>query len=148
MVLVRLNYALDLRYGVLHDLAQRIWSGQAVDLTNGYFNCIWQGDANDCIVRCLGLAASPPLALNLTGPDVLSIRAVATRLAELMAKSVQFTGRESGLALLNNPARACRLLQAPPTPLEQAMRWTAHWVMRGGASLNKPTHFEVRDGQY
>ncbi len=148
MVLMRLNYACDLRYGVLHDLAQSVWSGEAVDLTTGYFNCIWQGDANDCIVRSLGLATSPPLALNLTGPGVLSIRAVATRLAELMGKSVKFTGLESGLALLNNPARACELLGAPPTPLEQTMRWTAHWVMRGGASLNKPTHFAVRDGQY
>jgi nucleoside-diphosphate-sugar epimerase len=148
MVFMRLNYALDLRYGVLHDLAQRVWSGEPVDLTNGYFNCIWQGDANDCIVRSLGLAASPPLALNLTGPDVLSVRAVAARLAELMGKSVKFTGIESGLALLNNPAQACKLLGPPPTPLESAMRWTANWVMQGGASLNKPTHFEVGDGRY
>ena len=148
MVLVRLNYALDLRYGVLHDLAQRVWSGEAVDLANGHFNCIWQGDANDSILRSLGLAASPPLALNLTGPDIRSVRAVATRLAELMGKSAKFTGTESGLALLSNPARACKLLGPPPTPLEDALRWTAHWVMRGGASLHKLTHFEVRDGKY
>jgi nucleoside-diphosphate-sugar epimerase len=148
MVLVRLNYALDLRYGVLHDLAQRVRSGEAVDLTNGYFNCIWQGDANDCILRSLGLAASPPLVLNLTGPDLLSVRAVASRLAELMGKSARFTGVESALALLNRTARACQLLGPPPTPLEAAMRWTAHWVMRAGASLNKPTHFEVSDGGY
>jgi nucleoside-diphosphate-sugar epimerase len=107
MVLVRLNYALDLRYGVLHDLAQKVWSGEAVNLTNGYFNCIWQGDANNHILRSLGLAACPPLALNLTGPDILSVRAVATRLAELMGRSANFTGVESDLALLNNPSRAC-----------------------------------------
>jgi len=148
MVLLRLNYAFDLRYGVLHDLARRVWSGEAADLTSGYFNCIWQGDANDCILRSLDLTASPPLPLNLTGPEILSIRAVATRLAELMGKSVKFTGVESGLALLNNPARACKLLGPPPTPLELAMRWTAHWVMHGGASLNKPTHFDVCDGRY
>jgi nucleoside-diphosphate-sugar epimerase len=148
MVLVRLNYALDLRYGVLHDLAQKVRSGEAVDLTNGYFNCIWQGYANDCVVQSLGLATSPPLALNLTGPDILSVRAVATRLAELMGKTVEFTGIESGLGLLSNPAQACRLLGPPPTPLEPVLRWTAHWMMRGGASLNKPTHFEVRDGRY
>ena len=76
MALVRLNYAVDLRYGVLHDLPQKVWAGEAVDLTNGYFNCIWQGDANDCILRSLDLAACPPLALNLTGPEVLSVRAV------------------------------------------------------------------------
>jgi nucleoside-diphosphate-sugar epimerase len=99
-------------------------------------------------LRSLGLAASPRFALNLTGPDILSVRAVATRLAELLGKSAKFTGIESGLALLNNPAQACRLLGPPPTPLESAMRWTAHWVKRGGASLNKPTHFEVGDGRY
>jgi nucleoside-diphosphate-sugar epimerase len=148
MVLVRLNYAVELRYGVLHDLAQRVWAGEPVYLTGGYFNCIWQGDANECVLRALGLAASPPLALNLTGPDVLSVRAVATRLGELMGKPARFTGTESDLALLNNPTRACELLGSPPTPLEDALRWTAHWVMRGGASLNKPTHFEVRDGKY
>jgi nucleoside-diphosphate-sugar epimerase len=148
MVLVRLNYALDLRYGVLHDLAQKVWSGDAVDLSNGYFNCIWQGDANDCILRSLSLAASPPLTLNLTGPDILSVRAVATRLAEIMRKPARFTSIEAGLAQLSNPARACKLLGPPPTALEPAMRWTAHWVMRGGASLNKPTHFEVSDGKY
>jgi nucleoside-diphosphate-sugar epimerase len=148
MVLVRLNYALDLRYGVLHDLARKVWSGEPVDVTNSYFNCIWQGDANDCILRSLGLAASPPLALNLTGPDVLSVRAVATRLAEMMGKPANFSGIESGLALLNNPARTCKLLGPPPTALEPVMRWTAHWVMRGGASLNKPTHFETSDGKY
>jgi hypothetical protein len=119
-----------------------------VDLAHGYFNCIWQGDANDGIVRSLGLAASPPLVLNLTGPEVLSVRAVATRLGELMSKPAKFTGTESSTALLNNPARACELLGPPPTPLEKVLHWTAHWVMRGGASFNKPTRFEVRDGRY
>lgn len=148
MVLVRLNYAIELRYGVIHDLAQKIWTGEPVDLTSGYFNCIWQGDANDCIVRALGLTASPPLPLNLTGPDVLSVRTVATRLAELLGKPARFIGTESSTALLNNPARACKLLGPPPTSLEDAMRWTAHWVMRGGVALNKPTLFEVWDGKY
>jgi nucleoside-diphosphate-sugar epimerase len=148
MVLVRLNYAVELRYGVLRDIAQKVWAGELVDLASGYFNCIWQGDANEFILRSLGLAASPPLALNLTGPDVLSVRAVATWLAELMGKPVKFIGAESSTALLNNAARVCTLLGPPPTPLEDALRWTAHWVMRGGTSLNKPTHFEVRDGIY
>lgn len=148
MVLVRLNYAHDLRYGVLRDIAQKVWSGEAVDVTNGYFNCIWQGDANDYVLRSLELAASPPLPLNLTGPEVLSVRAVATRLGELMGKVPQFTGSETAVALLNNPARTCELLGQPPTPLDTALRWTAHWVMRGGASLNKRTHFEVVDGKY
>ena len=148
MVLLRLNYAVELRYGVLHDLARRVWSGEAVDVAHGYFNCIWQGDANEAIMRSLGLAASPPLHLNLTGSEVLSVRAVATQLGKLMGKSVRFDGAELSTALLNNPARACKLLGPPTTPLEQVLRWTAHWVMRGGTSLNKPTHFEVRDGRY
>jgi nucleoside-diphosphate-sugar epimerase len=148
IVLVRLNYAVELRYGVLHDLARKVWTGEAVDLANGYFNCIWQGDANDGIVRSLALAASPPLRLNLTGPEVLSVRAVASQLGEMMGKSVRFNGTELGTAQLSNPACACKLLGPPPTPLEEVLRWTAHWVMRGGASLNKPTHFEARDGKY
>ena len=148
MLLVRLNYAVELRYGVLHDLARKVWAGEVLDLANGYFNCIWQGDANDSILRSLALAASPPLPLNLTGPEVLSVRAVATRFGELMGKAAKFTGVESNTALLSNPAHACKLLGPPPTPLDSALRWTARWVMRGGASLNKPTHFEVRDGNY
>jgi len=148
MVLIRLNYAVELRYGVLRDLAQKVWTGAPVDVSQGYFNCIWQGDANDAIVRALGLAANPPFPLNLTGPDVLSVRAVCVRLAELMGRSPQFIGTESSTALLNNAARACALLGPPPTSLEDILRWTAPWVERGGPSLNKPTHFEVRDGQY
>ena len=148
MVLIRLNYAVELRYGVLRDLAEKVRTGAPVDVTQGYFNCIWQGDANDAIVRALGLAAHPPLALNLTGPEVLSVRAVCTRVAELMHRPAQFLGAESGTALLNNPGRACALLGPPPTALEDMLRWTVHWVERGGPSLNKPTHFEVRDGRY
>jgi nucleoside-diphosphate-sugar epimerase len=148
MVLVRLNYAVELRYGVLHDLARKVWAGEAVDLANGYFNCIWQGDANDAIVRSLALAASPPLRLNLTGPKVFSIRAVASQLGNLMGKSARFNGTDLGTAQLSKSTNACKLLGPPPTPLEEVLRWTAHWVMRGGASLNKPTHFEARDGMY
>lgn len=148
MVLVRLNYAVELRYGVLHDIAQKVWAGEPVDLASGYFNCIWQGDANDCIIRSLALAASPPLALNLTAPEILSVRAVASQLGQFMNKAVKFTGTESATALISNPARACQLLGAPPTPMQDALRWTAHWVMRGGTSFHRPTHFEVRDGKY
>jgi nucleoside-diphosphate-sugar epimerase len=148
MVLVRLNYAVELRYGVLHDLARKVWTGQAVDLANGCFNCIWQRDANEAILRLLPFAAIPPLPLNLTGPETLSVRAVATRFGEWMKKPVHFMGTESETALLSNPAQVCQLLGTPATPLEMVLRWTAHWVMSGGASLGKPTHFEVRDGQY
>lgn len=148
MVLVRLNYAVDLRYGVLVDLARKIEAGQPVDVTMGYLNCIWQGDANDLIVRALDLARTPAVPLNLTGPDVLSVRALAERLGELLQRSVSITGQEAATALLNNPARACTALGTPPTPVDTMLRWTAHWVRRGGPLLNKPTGFEVRDGRY
>lgn len=148
MVLVRLNYAVELRYGVICDIAQKVWTGEPVQLASGYFNCIWQGDANDAIVRALGLAASPPLPLNLTGPEVLSTRTVASRLGELLGRPPKFEGTEASTALLNNAALACRLLGPPPTPLEYVLRWTAHWIKQGGVSFNKPTHFEARDGKY
>jgi nucleoside-diphosphate-sugar epimerase len=147
-VLVRLNYACELRYGVLHDLARKVWASEQVDLTNGYFNCIWQGDANDRIVRCLALAVSPPLPLNLSGPEILSVRTVTAELGEMMGKPVRFTGTESDTALLSNSTRSCQLLGPPPTSLHTALKWTACWVMGGGSSFNKPTHFEARDGRY
>ena len=145
---LRLNYAVDLRYGVLVDIARRVHAGEAVPVSTGYVNCIWQGDANDMILRSLALATAPPRVLNLTGPTILSVRALALRFGELLGKSVQFSGTEAPTALLSNPARGCALLGTPPTPLDQVMRWTAHWVQSGGRLLDKPTHFEVRDGRY
>ena len=146
--ILRLNYAVDLRYGVLVDIARRIHAGESVSLTTGYINCVWQGDANEMILRSLALAKNPPQALNLTGPAVLSIRGLALRLGELLGQAVHFSGTEADTALLSNPARACALLGPPATALEKVLRWTAHWVKNGGRLLDKPTHFEVRDGSY
>jgi nucleoside-diphosphate-sugar epimerase len=148
VVLLRLFYATDLRYGVLRDLADKIWAGKPVDLANGHFNCIWQGDANEMVIRSLALANSPAAAFNLTSAAVLSIRQVANRLGELLGKPVRFTGTESETALIGNTSKLRQLLGDPPTPLEAMLRWTADWVKRGGRSLGKPTHFEVRDGRY
>ncbi len=148
VVLIRLNYAVDLRYGVLVDLAQRIEAGKPVDVRTGYLNCIWQGDANDMILRSLRLAGSPPRPLNLTSPETFSVRDLAHRLAEFMDRSVSFTGVESETALLSNPEQACVELGEPPTPIDTVLRWTAHWVESGKPIWNRPTHFEVRDGQY
>lgn len=148
VALIRLNYAVDLRYGVLVDLAQKIAAGEPVDVTMGYLNCIWQGDANEMIVRALDLADNPLVPLNLTGAEVLSIRELAQRLADLMDRTVEIVGTEAETALLSNPAKAVAALGSPSTPLETMLRWTAHWVQRGGPTLNKPTHFEVRDGRY
>jgi nucleoside-diphosphate-sugar epimerase len=148
ITIVRLNYAVDLRYGLLVDIARRIHAGESVNIATGHVNCLWQGDANEMILRSLALAKTPPQVLNLTGPAVLSVRELALRFADLLGRTVQFSGTEAETALLSNPARACALLGPPPTTLETVMRWTAHWVKSGGRLLDKPTHFEVRDGRY
>jgi nucleoside-diphosphate-sugar epimerase len=130
------------------DTAPKLHDGEPIDVSNGWFNCIWQGDANELILRALSLASSPPLAFNLTAPAVLSVREVALKFSELLGHPAKFIGRESGTALLGNPARLCAELGPPSTPLDTVIRWTADWVKNGGRYLNKPTHFEVRDGQY
>jgi uncharacterized protein YbjT (DUF2867 family) len=146
--LIRLHYAVELRYGVLVDIAAKVHLGEPIDLTNGYFSCIWQGDANEMILRALDLARTPAGAWNLCRPEVFSVRETATRLGELLGKQPVFSGREADTALLSNPAKICAQLGPPQTSLDRMLRWIADWVQRGGRSLNKPTHFEVRDGQY
>ncbi|HVU14032.1 MAG TPA: NAD(P)-dependent oxidoreductase, partial [Phototrophicaceae bacterium] len=148
ITILRLSYALDLRYGVLVDIAQKVFAGQPVDLTSGYLNCIWQGDANAMVIRALALASSPPTTLNLTGSEVVSVREVAVRFSELMGRSVQFTGHEAETALLSKTTLLRERLGSPTVPLDMVIHWTAQWIMHGGALLNKPTHFEVRDGAY
>ncbi len=148
VALIRLNYALDLRYGVVVDIAQKILAGHPVDVTMGHLNCIWQGDANAMIVRALALAEGPPRPFNLTGPAILSVRDLAHRRGALMDRPVTIIGAEAETALLSNPAAAVAALGAPPTPLDTVLRWTAHWLRHGGATLGKPAHFDVRDGKY
>lgn len=148
MSIIRLNYAIDLRYGVLFDIASKVHAGETVDLEMGHFNCIWQGDANDMIIRSLSLCESPAREVNLTGEEILSVRDIATRLGDLLYHDPEFTGTESGNAWLNDASRTFAKLGKPPIPLEAMLRWTAHWVKSGGRSLDKPTHFEVRDGQF
>ena len=148
VVLIRLNYAIDLRYGVLVDITQKVRDRRPVDVTMGYLNCIWQGDANAMIVRALALAASPAKPLNLTGPACLAVRDLALRLGVLLDRPVEIEGTEADTALLSNPAAACAALGMPPTPLDTMLRWTAHWIKHDGATLNKPAHFDVQDGKY
>src|SRR5207245_3042160 len=126
--ILRLNYAVDLRYGVLVDIARKVHAGETVNVATGYFNCIWQGDANEMILRSLALAKNPPQAVNLTGPAVLSVRELALRFGELLGQAVEFSGTEAETALLSNSERACALLGPPPTALETVMRWTPNWV--------------------
>ncbi|WP_437192078.1 NAD-dependent epimerase/dehydratase family protein [Planctomicrobium sp. SH527] len=148
VVLIRLNYAVDLRYGVLIDIATQVFAGQPIDLTNGYLNCIWQGDANSAIIRSLDLAESPPAVLNLTGTETLSVRKLAEEFGRLLNREVRFTGEEAPSALLSNSSELCRHLGTPQTSLQTVIQQTAEWVRREGRLLNKPTHFEVRDGVY
>lgn len=148
IAIVRLNYAVDLRYGVLVDLARRIASGMPIDLRMGYANVIWQGDACAQVIQCLPHAAAPPFVVNVTGPETLSIRDAATTMGRILGREPLFTGTESADALLSNPARAVDLFGPPAVSTDTLIRWVAEWVGRGGRTLGKPTHFEERGGTF
>jgi hypothetical protein len=148
VVLLRLFYAVDLRYGILADIARMVYTRRPISLATGMFNCIWQGDANDMILRAFPWAACPPSAWNLCRPELLSVRQTARRFGELFGQEPIFSGTESSTALLGNSSRLCAVLGHPPTSLDTMIRWTAHWVNTGGRDLGRPTHFEVRDGKY
>jgi len=148
VALIRLFYAVELRYGVLVDIATKILHGEPISLANGYFNCIWQGDANEMIIRSLSLASSPPARFNLCQPQVFSVRSVAVELGQYMNTAPLFAESEAATALIGDPSRICKSLGMPGTRFAQVLKWTADWVRKGGRTLNKPTHFEVRDGTY
>lgn len=148
VVLIRLNYAVEMRYGVMVDIALKVKNGQPVDLTMGYFNVIWQGEANDMILRALSYCASPARILNITGLETLSVREVATAFGRYFKKDPIFIGKEADTALLSNAGESFRLLGSPSVNSGTMMAWIADWLERGGNLLHKPTHFEVRDGKY
>ncbi|MEX2580402.1 MAG: NAD-dependent epimerase/dehydratase family protein [Verrucomicrobiales bacterium] len=150
LALIRLNYSVDLRYGVLVDLAVKVLAGEPVDLEMGFLNCIWQGDALDHSVRSLDHAAVAPdhCVMNVTGPRVLSIRQTAERFAEHFGKKVSFRGEEAETAWLSDAEKSHRLFGPPRVSEERLVEWVADWVGQGRPLLGKPTHFEVRDGNY
>ncbi len=148
VALIRLNYACECRYGVLADLARKVWNSQPIDLAMGYFNVIWQGDAVAMSIQALERAASPAVPINVTGPEILRVRDVCETFGSLMNRKVAFVGSESPQALLSNASRALELFGRPRVGPGQLMQWIASWVSRGGRSLGKPTHFEVRDGKF
>jgi nucleoside-diphosphate-sugar epimerase len=148
ITIARLCYAVDLRYGILLDVAQKVFSKQPIDLTMGTVNVIWQGDANEQILRTLSLASSPATVINITGPELISLRWLAKRFGEFMGKTPLFEGSESETALVFNASKAHGVFGYPKTPLEQVIQWVAYWVMKGEKTLNKPTHFETRDGKF
>lgn len=148
VALVRLNYACELRYGVLVDLALKVWRGEPVDLQMGWFNIVWQGDANAMTLLALAHAVSPPFVVNVAGPELLRVREVCARFGELMARPVKFSGVEAHNALLSDAGRAFQLWGKPSVSADQLIERVADWVINGGPTLGKPTHFESRDGKF
>lgn len=148
VLMLRLNYAVELRYGVLFDIGSAIYEGRPVDLNMGAANVIWQGDANSICLRGFPLCSSPVATLNLTGPETLSVRSIAAQFGKHLGVEPQFTGAESANALLNNAGKCHRLFGYPTVGPDELIEWIAEWLKTGGRSLGKPTHFETRDGKF
>jgi len=148
LVIARLFYATELRYGIVHDLAWKIYQEEPIDLAMGHVNQIWQGDANAYLARLFPLCTSPATVINLTGPEVLGVRRLAQRLGEELGKEPVFAGEEADTALLGDASRLVEQFGEPEIAPEQIVRWVAHWVEIGGRSLGKPTKYESRTGKF
>ncbi len=148
VLIYRLNFAVDLRYGVLYDIARNILDGQPVSITTPVFNCIWQGSANEIAIRSLLHVGNPVNIINVTGPETVSVKKTAERLAKLLGKDVTFSGSEQSDAYLNNAAKSVRLFGYPSISIDTLIDWQAEWIIDGGRGLGKPTHFEERKGSY
>jgi len=148
VVILRLNYAIDLRYGVLVDIATAVFHGRSIDLSMAAVNVIWQGDANAACLRSFAHCQSPPLILNITGPETLSVRSIAEEFGRRFEVEPLFTSEETPTALLSNATKAHQLLGSPTVTPCEMMDWIANWIQRGGVILNKPTHFQTRDGKF
>lgn len=148
VLIFRLNYAIDMRYGVLHEVAQAVWDGRPIDLSMGHANVIWQGDANEIALRSLHHCSAPPTILNVTGPETISIRKLALRFGQLLGREPIFENTEGETALLSDASKMNRLFGYPKVSLEQMIEWTAGWVKDGNVTLGKPTHFQEREGKF
>ena len=146
--LMRLEYAIDMRYGVLHDVAEKVFAGKPVDVTMGHVNVLWQGEANEQALRLLAHCTAPASPINVSGPEVLSVRSLAEEFGQRFGKKPTITGKEAQTAWLVDTRAAQKLFGAPRVPLEKMLDWQADWIARGMPDLGKPTHFETRDGKY
>ena len=146
--LIRLNYSVELRYGVLVDIAMKVKNREAIDLSMGYFNVIWQGDVNNVVLRSLEICDSPAKILNITGEDTLSVHEVALEFGKLFDVTPEFINEEAKTALLNNAEQAFQLFGRPKVSTQQIIKWIADWISEERETLGKPTHYEVRDGKY
>lgn len=144
----RLNYAIDMRYGVLHDIGAKVRDDVEIDVSMGHVNVIWQGDANAVALRCLAHATSPTSPINVSGPETVSVRALAQTFGRLLGKTPRLVGSEAPTGWLVNTQLMARSFGYPRVPLLAMIEWTADWLSREMPTLNKPTHYEVRDGQY
>ena len=148
VLLLRLNYAIDLRYGVLLEVARAVHERQPINLSMGHVNVMWQGDANETALRALHHCASPPRVLNVTGPETVSVRWLAERFGEVFGQSPVFEHEEQATALLSNASQAHALFGYPNVTLRRMIAWVAHWVTIGGETLDKPSHFGEREGRF
>ena len=148
VILIRLNYAVEMRYGVLVDIASKVYNQETLDLTMGYANVIWQGDANEMILRSLQYCTTPAAHLNISGAELISVAEVAKKYGKIMGKEVKLKGAEADSALSVNVSKRLGLLGAPSVDVDRVIEWTAHWIGSDKRLLGKSTHFEVRDGKY
>lgn len=148
LCIVRLNYAVELRYGVIFDIGARVYKNEPINLENGYVNVVWQAWANSIIFRCLSICCVPARILNLTGPEILSVREIAEKFGSFFGKKPVFEGKESDTAYLSDASLCFSLFGKPDIKIETIIKWVAHWIEIGGRTLGKPTHFEERKGRY
>jgi nucleoside-diphosphate-sugar epimerase len=148
VTLIRLNYSVELRYGVLIDIATKVKNEEPLDLSMGYFNVIWQGDVNDVVLRSIEIASSPAKILNITGEKILKVRDIAVEFGKLFGVEPKLAGKEAPTALLNNSNYAYELFGRPKVPISAVIKWIAEWMKEDKKLLGKPTHYEVRDGRY
>jgi nucleoside-diphosphate-sugar epimerase len=146
--IVRLSYAIDMRYGVLYDVASAVHAGRPIDLGMGFVNVIWQGDANEQALRLLARCTTPSTPLNVTGPEKTSVRWLAAEFGKRLGKAPKLAGAEAPSAWIVDTAASQKLFGRPRVPLARMIDWVADWVARGGPSLGKDTHFGTRDGKY